>query len=631
MKSPSQSSPRPQYYTPGGALKPTAPSYVMRAADHELPRAIRNGQYCYILTPRQMGKSSLMVRTATQLQPDIRSVMIDLTQIGTSNVTPDEWYLGHLKRIRTQLKMRTDYGAWWRDNKHLSVVQRFVTFIAEMMLKEISTPITIYIDEIDTTLRLNFSDDYFAAIRSLYNARTIDSALDRVTFVLLGVASPSELIKDQVRTPFNIGTRIWLTDFTPQEAGPLLPGLGADRTLARLMLDRVLEWTGGHPYLTQKVCREVAQWSERRASIPLDLTEAQAEVEATIRRSFFSDEGRNSDTNLQFVRTRILEHPDSRDLLSLYRKVLRREPVPDDERDPIRNELKLTGIVKNGGDGLLVSRNRIYDRVFDELWVRRSLGEAQEQPQRKEPWFSRLFGSAASSREPEYKYDVYLSYSRRDEGFVLDVLLPTLASAGLRVFTPASVPAGAAFSDAVETGIADSRAFIAIVSPDYVVSESAQDELHLAIDLQSGKAERHIIPVMIKDARLPLGLAHYQYLDLTTDRDDGLRRLLATLGVTRRAEPSDAAKRRTARPTAFETADVRRLLEDAFDEDDLNAIAYDLFRPIYASVESAATKKSKVQNIIKHLEMAGSTDQLLDHIARNYPDAYRRFARRVAL
>ena len=58
----------PDFYTAGGTLKLTALSYLERAADKELPKAIERKQFCYILTPRQMGKSSLMVRTKQRLE-----------------------------------------------------------------------------------------------------------------------------------------------------------------------------------------------------------------------------------------------------------------------------------------------------------------------------------------------------------------------------------------------------------------------------------------------------------------------------------------------------------------------------------------------------------------------------------
>jgi hypothetical protein len=75
--------------------------------------------------------------------------------------------------------------------------------------------VVIFVDEIDAVLRLPFStDEFFAGIRELYNFRTEDAELERLTFCLLGVASPSDLIRDTRTTPFNIGQRIELRDFS---------------------------------------------------------------------------------------------------------------------------------------------------------------------------------------------------------------------------------------------------------------------------------------------------------------------------------------------------------------------------------------------------------------------------------
>src|SRR5208282_931354 len=103
------------------------------------------------------------------------------------------------------------------------------------------------------------SDEFFAAIREFYNRRSEDAELNRLTFCLLGVATPSDLIQDIRTTPFNIGQRIELTDFSATEATVLLQGLGRDGESAPALLERVLYWTGGHPYLTQRMCQAVAR------------------------------------------------------------------------------------------------------------------------------------------------------------------------------------------------------------------------------------------------------------------------------------------------------------------------------------------------------------------------------------
>jgi hypothetical protein len=46
------------FFIPGGTLPGDAPSYFTRQADHNLLEGMRGGLLCYVLTSRQMGKSS---------------------------------------------------------------------------------------------------------------------------------------------------------------------------------------------------------------------------------------------------------------------------------------------------------------------------------------------------------------------------------------------------------------------------------------------------------------------------------------------------------------------------------------------------------------------------------------------
>ncbi len=78
-------------YTVGGTVQAGGGIYIPRPADEELLALCQERKFAYVLTSRQMGKSSLMVQTAQRLAEEgIQSVVIDLTQIGTQ-VTAEQW------------------------------------------------------------------------------------------------------------------------------------------------------------------------------------------------------------------------------------------------------------------------------------------------------------------------------------------------------------------------------------------------------------------------------------------------------------------------------------------------------------------------------------------------------------
>lgn len=363
------------FYVTGGTLQRDAPSYVKRGADTDLYEGLNTGQFCYVLTSRQMGKSSLMVRTAVRLRADkVAVAVLDLTAIG-QNVSAEQWYEGLLDLIGQQLNLEDELEDFWLENKRVGALQRWMRAIREVLMTHKQGRIVIFVDEIDAMRSLPFpTDEFFAGIREFYNRRTEDAEMERLTFCLLGVATPSDLIRDTRTTPFNIGQRIELTDFTEAEAVPLAQGLGRDERMGRELLQRILYWTGGHPYLTQRLCQSIAEDESIRNA---------GGVDRVCEELFLSSRARERDDNLLFVRERILrnEEADRASLLDLYLQIRKHRRVCDEEANTLISVLRLSGVTR-AVEGCLHVRNRIYYRVFDREWIIANMPDAELRWQR---------------------------------------------------------------------------------------------------------------------------------------------------------------------------------------------------------------------------------------------------------
>ncbi|MGI0491843.1 AAA family ATPase [Alkalinema pantanalense CENA528] len=362
-------------YQVGGSLPMDAPTYVVRSSDRYLYKALHQGQFCYVLNSRQMGKSSLMVRMLQQLQQEGYScTAIDLTLLGSETVTPEQWYKGLAVQLWQGFDLlgRVNLKAWWNDRLDISPVQRLGQFLGEVLLTEVGTDempnsrkLVIFLDEIDSVLGLPFSaNDFFGLIRACYNQRSFNSIWNRLTFTLLGVATPSALITDIQRTPFNIGQAILLEGFKEHEAQPLLNGLTDQVNNPQIFLKALLFWTNGQPFLTQKLCQLVR--SERQP-IPLN---QETEWVANLVQTRLIDrwESQDEPEHLRTISDRLLHGPfPATHLLSLYRQILEAESIvlPN---SPETEELLLSGVIRKYQGQFQIS-NRIYAAVFNQAWI----------------------------------------------------------------------------------------------------------------------------------------------------------------------------------------------------------------------------------------------------------------------
>jgi len=363
-------------YRVGGSVDPKSSCYVPREADRLLYSSLRKGEFCYVLNPRQMGKSSLRVNTMTRLENEgYCCVAIDITAIGSQQVTPEQWYAGIARIILAGLKLdkTVNLRSWWRQNTDISPVQRLMELIEFEVLPRVTQPIVIFIDEIDSVMSLPFnSDDFFASIRAMFNKRVDNEDFARLSFVLLGVALPYELMQDKKRTPFNIGVEIRLRGFRHTEAHALSAGLISKSDAPEVLLREVIAWTGGQPFLTQKVCRLLAQAKSR----PKADGEKEWVAKQIFNKVIDNWEAQDHPEHLITIRTRILRSPNSaRNLLLLYQQILTEGELAFDG-SPLQEELVLSGGVVREWDKLYVANN-IYSSVFNQEWITKELHELQ--------------------------------------------------------------------------------------------------------------------------------------------------------------------------------------------------------------------------------------------------------------
>ncbi|NET35039.1 MAG: hypothetical protein F6K19_23925, partial [Cyanothece sp. SIO1E1] len=411
-------------YQVGGSLSPHASSYVERCADEQLFSALSCGDFCYVLNSRQMGKSSLRVRTTQRLQALGRQCgVIDITEIGSQNLTPDQWYASVALCLVNSFNLVIQLGEWWRERLHISPVKRLGAFVDQVLLTQVEDNIVLFIDEIDSVLSLGFSvEDFFALIRAWYNQRPESLAYQRLTLALFGVATPSELIADRQRTPFNVGKAIALNGFQMQEAQPLLPGLASICNNPEAILTQILAWTGGQPFLTQKLCQLISEEhgekrrggegekgrggereQEEQVSAP-KLACQTSTASAGIRpqpmlpslpptyidhlvqtRMLAKWEAQDEPEHLRTIRDYLLksEYRAGR-LLGLYQLILEQGSATLDGSSE-QMELLLSGLVVKSGRKLTL-QNRIYGAVFDLDWVHQQLGKLRPYADALKAW-----------------------------------------------------------------------------------------------------------------------------------------------------------------------------------------------------------------------------------------------------
>lgn len=246
-----------QLERPDGTVDVESHFYIERPGDVICQReVIRGGATVVIKAPRQMGKSSLLVRAAAharQLGSEVGILDFQLLDEDMLN-DPRRFFQGLCRWIADELGLDSPVEKVWQGG--LGNVQSCTKYMRQHVLKGLTNSVTLVMDEVDRMLVCPFRSDFFGMLRSWHNNRAINSEWRKLNLLLVISTEPYLLIDDLKQSPFNVGEVIRLEDFSLLQTAELNDRHGSP--LNPQQVQRLVNLLGGHPYLTRQALYRVA-------------------------------------------------------------------------------------------------------------------------------------------------------------------------------------------------------------------------------------------------------------------------------------------------------------------------------------------------------------------------------------
>jgi serine/threonine protein kinase len=257
-----------------GALPLDSKVYIVRDTDVDFLQAIkRRDSIVLVKGARQMGKTSLLARGLQQARAAGAAVVLtDFQKLNATHLESIEnFFLALSEMIYDQVDVDTEPEDSWSPRRGASI--NFERYIKRVVLKQIGCPLVWAMDEVDRLLTCSFGSEVFGLFRSWHNERSLDPASpwEQLTLAIVYATEPHLFITDPNQSPFNVGTKLELRDFTLEQATDLNHRYGAplkDET----EMSRYYRLVGGHPYLVHSGIFEI-----KRRGLTLAAFEALAE------------------------------------------------------------------------------------------------------------------------------------------------------------------------------------------------------------------------------------------------------------------------------------------------------------------------------------------------------------------
>ncbi len=311
--------------------------------------------YVIVLGSRQTGKTSLLLKLRSLLQNRYSFAFIDLQSFtGLSNA---QFYRSLCQEIKAQLGKVLDEPI---DLGTTTGVD-FLYFLSEISRISKVPRIIIMLDEMGGLSSEN-AHSIADTARSAFTQRQLKIAFKKLVFIFSGATDMQKLMNGEVSPLKNITQQIYITDFSREEVEKLLR-MGFEEggiTISKEVIDRIYHWTGGHPYLTQRLGSLIEDTLFDSPDMKVD----SSLVDSVVARLH-----REGDVNLQHIMRHLGELSPS-DLAKVHEINSGRKPVRFSRTDPILERLELIGIIRAGEDGNCVIRNGIYNEAWNRSFLR---------------------------------------------------------------------------------------------------------------------------------------------------------------------------------------------------------------------------------------------------------------------
>jgi len=245
---------------PGGALPLHSALYISRPADEEFCHAIaRHDSIVLVKGARQVGKTSLLARGLEAARMlDAKVLIIDFQHFGPAAFeTAAKLLLAMAELIAYQIELPARPHENWNDC--LSPSSNFERLLRREVLACDESFFVLAVDEVDRLFNHNYASEIFGLFRSWHNCRALDpnGPWSRLTIAIAYATEAHLFISDLNQSPFNVGTRLTLDDFTCEQLAQLNDRYGGP--LVEDEIRRFYDLVGGHPYLAQRGLYEIHQ------------------------------------------------------------------------------------------------------------------------------------------------------------------------------------------------------------------------------------------------------------------------------------------------------------------------------------------------------------------------------------